>query len=369
MVEQRDGNTDRRYQEAFLSVAAQLGMANRAPHDVLVALTDRLTERDHLHQVVADIAEAGGVRRDSPVRDLTDQVREMSGQAPMPLQLTEIVGMDHATPARTVLQAIRQALSDREALVNLVADVKRQLQVPLEADAATLMHAVYDLQDQAKQGNGVAFAGRIRQALGLRQEATHQQIVDAIAELLLKTKMTALLADRLDMRGAGAPQLLERVGALRTAAEAAEEMYGPDSPRAEDLALYRELAEEVRSALELPPESRNAAVLNRIANLQATVADLTEPVVETLTMDEVARQREERRTAIGQVLEMWREHQMGDVPSVDDLVAMAEYLVSGDTQPAAAVNDLMVRRAMDRQQGGPVDGARWTPGDADSTRG
>lgn len=292
-VQARTAQTDRRYQEAFLSVAAQLGMSNRAPNDVLIALTDRLTERDHLHQVVADIAEAGGVDRQAPVRDLTNQVREMTGQAPMPLQLAEIVGVDPSTPARETLQRVR--------------------------------------------------------------------------ELQAGTKTADLLADELGRpRGTPVGRLLEHVSQLRVEAEAARSMIDRDGmATSEEVGLMRELAEEVRSALELPPEARNAAVLNRIANLQATVADLTEPPVETVTMEEVERQRETRLGALTKTLELWRAHQMGDVPGVEDLVAMAEWLVSGDTGPAAAANDAMVRRGLEhqRQQGGVVDGARWTPGD------
>lgn len=322
MVEQRDGNEERELRrdgpasqarEAMLSVAAQLGMSNRPLHDVLVAMTERLQERDHLHQVVADIAEAGGVDRQAPVRDLTNRVREMSGQAPMPAQLAQIVGVDPATPARETLQRIRQVIADREDLANAMADLKDALGVPLEATQGTLFDRIRRVLERA--GGNDREDGEIRQALGVPREMPHQHVVGRIGELRLHTKAADLLADRLDMdRKTGLTQLLEAVTSLRIAADVVKEMDGG---------------------------------------------------TETLTVAEVERQRETRLGALTKTLELWRAHQMGDVPGVEDLVAMAEWLVSGDTGPAAAANDAMVRRGLEhqRQQGGSVDGARWTPGD------
>jgi chorismate mutase len=333
MVEQRDGNEERELRrdgpasqarEAMLSVAAQLGMSNRPLHDVLVAMTERLQERDHLHQVVADVAEAGGVDRQAPVRDLTNRVREMSGQAPMPAQLAQIVGVDPSSPARDTLSRIRQLVADRADLAQAVADVKDALGVPLEATQGTLLDRIRRVLDRA--------------------------------------------------RG-----MYERDGEVS----------------AEQVVLLLELAQEVRSALELPAEARNAAVLNRIANLQATRAQHEEserelrereqgmltalasrlglfdpewmdvlaavekaiaPAVETITMEEAERQRDGRRGAIAAVLELWRGQ---DLPARDDLVAIAEYLLTGDAEPAVRATAAM----MDRSRPASVDGARWTPGD------
>lgn len=418
MVEQRDGNEERELRrdgpasqarEAMLSVAAQLGMSNRPLHDVLVAMTERLQERDHLHQVVADIAEAGGVDRQAPVRDLTNRVREMSGQAPMPAQLAQIVGVDPSSPARDTLSRIRQLVADRADLAQAVADVKDALGVPLEATQGTLLDRIRRVLDRAagtqdvgpevgaQQGAGVAFAGRLRQALGLRQETTHQQIMDAVAELRLHTKTAGLLADELGAtRDTPVRQLLEHVRGIRLESETARGMYERDGGlSAEQAGLLLELAQEVRSALELPAEARNAAVLNRIANLQATRAQHEEserelrereqgmltalasrlglfdpewmdvlaavekavaPAVETITMEEAERQRDGRRGAIAAVLELWRGQ---DLPAVDDLVAIAEYLLTGDAEPAVRATAAM----MDRSRPASVDGARWTPGD------
>lgn len=335
-VQLRQAVEERRYRELWLSVAGMVGKSNQAPQDVLAALMARLQERDELHQGVADIAEKTGHNRDAPIGDLLQIVGELAQAEP-----------------------------------------------------------------------GVAFANRVRQALGLQQETTHRDIVDAIADLQRRTKTADLLADLVNQRR-GAPvkvlldevrklaeaaapgqseavhrqrqlahtlgmdpgatwgQLFEVARQLRDQEDTARSMIDRDGmATSEEVGLMRELAEEVRTALELPPEARNAAVLNRIANLQATVADLTEPPVETVTMEEVERQRETRLGALTKTLELWRTHQMGDVPGVEDLVAMAEWLVSGDTGPAAAANDAMVRRGLEhqRQQGGVVDGARWTPGD------
>lgn len=395
MADQREQVTDREAREAWLSAAAQLGMANRPVPDVMRVLTERLQERDHLHQVVADVAEAGGVSRQAPIRDLTNRVAELTGQAPVPRQLEEIAEVKPGTPAREVLDRIRQMVADRTALVSALRDVKDALGVPLEATQDTLLDRIADLrvaQDQAAENTirgGVAFSGRLRQVLGLRQETTHQQIMDRVAELKLQTKTAVLLADALAQpRDTPVKDLLEIVAGQRA--------------ESEQVGLLRELAHEVRAALELPATSTNRAVLNRIGHLQATRAQYADTernlregaagifaelrarlalpeeagwpeileAVEAaarphvITVEEVERQHAERLGAIGRVLELWREHHLGEVPAVDDMVALAEYLVTGDTSTAIRAQEAAMERAQRYQQTQSVDGARWTPGDS-----
>lgn len=414
MVDQRDQVvTDRAAREAWQSAAALLGMSNRAAPDVLVALRERLEERNRMHQELADLAERDGADRSSPISQL--------------LALAE------------------QAFTDRHTLVQAIAEIRTAMDLPVDGDQEQLLgklrtlrtgwygeirqalgvhpNATHDdvltviadrnreLRDAQEQGAGVAFAGRLRQALGMRQETTHHQIMDEIVELRLKTKTAHLLADRLEQpRDTPVADLLEIVAGQRAESERTRAAYERDGAlSSEEVGLLRELAEEVRAALELPTTARNQAVLNRIGNLQATRAqhetaesDLREqvagmhaalqarlglplaadwpdilaavekaagPRVETMTQEEWDRQNAARQDALRTVMDLWAQYRLGDEPDAESLVAMAAYVATGDLSLIHDANSQRIARTYDLRRaelglsGGAVDGARWTPGD------
>jgi hypothetical protein len=67
-----------------------------------------------------------------------------------------------------------------------------------------------------------------------------------------------------------------------------------------------------------------------------------------------------RRDALHDVMDLWEQHRLGEQPSMEDLVAMAEWLISGDTAPAERLAAAVIERAHRWQQQHGPDESTWT---------